>query len=356
MDFLQKFEHRPKTFMVAACLALIGLIGITDFVTGSEIFFSVFYLLAVGAGTWFVGTAFGVFLSILSAGAWISGDLAAGARFSSSFIPIWNSAILLAFYFIVVWLLSALRRLQADLEERVRERTVDLRREMSERERLEKEILEVSEREQRRIGRDLHDSLCQHFTGTALACRVLEEKLAARSLPEALQMENIVNLVEDGIGMARSLARGISPVEMEVEGLVAAFQVLATNISKLANVRCVFENDSPVLIRDAATATHLYRITQEAVTNAMRHGKAGRIDISLTNRNGEIMLSIEDDGVGLPDSWGTSPGLGTRIMAHRASMIGGRFSIEPNATGGTLVRCSVPVAAPVGAGPEVSVA
>jgi signal transduction histidine kinase len=343
LDFLGSFEHRSKTFVVAACLALIAVIGATDFLTGSEIFFSVFYLLAVGAGTWFVGTSFGVFLSILSAAAWIGGDVAAGARFSRPFVPIWNSAILLAFYFIVVWLVSALRRLRAVLEERVRERTVDLRREMAERERLEKEILEVSEREQRRIGRDLHDSLCQHFTGTALACRVLEEKLAAKSLPEADQMENIVNLVEDGIGMARSLARGISPVEMGPEGLVAAFQALATNVSKLANVHCVFETDTPISIPDAATATHLYRITQEAVTNAMRHGKAKRIDISLSSRNGEMTLSVEDDGVGLPDSWDAGPGLGTRIMAHRASMIGGKFSIEPNATGGTLVRCSLPI-------------
>jgi len=342
MDVLKKFERRSKSFIVAACLAFIGLIGATDFITGSEIFFSVFYLLAVGAGAWFVGRGFGFFLAILSAAAWILGDLAAGARYSSSFIPIWNSAILLAFYFIVVWLLATLRGLHADLEKRVRERTIDLTREMAERERLEKEILEVSEREQRRIGRDLHDSLCQHFTGTALACRVLEEKLAAKSLPESAQMANIVNLVEDGIGMARSLARGISPVEMEAEGLVAAFQIFAANITKLSKVRCVFENNSPISIPDAATATHLYRIAQEAVTNAMRHGKASRIDISLSSRNGQINLTIEDDGVGLPESWETGPGLGTRIMAHRAAMIGGTFSIEPNPTGGTLVTCSLP--------------
>lgn len=342
MDVLKKVERRSKSFIIAACIGFIGVIGATDFITGSEIFFSVFYLLAVGAGTWFVGRAFGFLLAMLSAAAWISGDVAAGARYSSSFIPIWNSAILVAFYLIVVWLIAKLRELNAVLEKRVRERTADLTREMTERERLEKELLDVSEREQRRIGRDLHDSLCQHFTGTALACRVLEEKLAAKALPEATQMENIVNLVEDGIGMARSLARGISPVEMEAEGLVAAFHILATNITKLSKVKCVFEADSPVSIPDAATATHLYRIAQEAVTNAMRHGKAGRIDISLSHRNGQITLTIEDDGVGLPDNWPANPGLGTRIMAHRASMIGGKFSIEPNPTGGTLVTCSLP--------------
>lgn len=346
MDVLQRIERRSKSFIVAACLLFVVIIGATDFLTGSEIFFSVFYLLAVGVGTWFVGRAFGIFLAVLSAVAWISGDFAAGARFASSFIPIWNSAILLAFYFIVVWLLTILRGLQADLEKRVRERTLDLTREMAERERLEKEILEVSEREQRRIGRDLHDSLCQHFTGVALACRVLEEKLEAKTLPESAQMANIVGLVEDGIGMARNLARGISPVEMEAEGLVAAFQILAANITQLSKVHCVFENETPVLIPDAVTATHLYRIAQEAVTNAMRHGKATRIDISLSNRNGQITLAIEDNGAGLPDRWEKNPGLGTRIMAHRAAIIGASFSIEPNPIGGTLVTCSIPVSVP----------
>src|SRR5205814_9381597 len=160
--------------------------------------------------------------------------------------PIWNTAILLGFYFIVVWLLVYLRGLHKDLENRVQQRTIALTREMAERERLEKEILQVSEREQRRSGRDLHDGLCQHLTGTALAGRVLEEKLAAKTLPEARDAGNIVGLVEDGIALARNLARGISPVEMEAEGLTAAFEELAANITKLSKVKCVFEKDSRV--------------------------------------------------------------------------------------------------------------
>ena len=345
MNLLSLFGRRSRSVVVGACLAFIALIGFTDFLTGFEVFFSVFYLLPVSAGTWFVGRGFGLFLASLSAGTWIAGDFAAGAHYSSSFIPIWNSGILLAFYFIVVWLVAALRGLQLGLEKRVEQRTVELTREMAERERLEKEILEVSEREQRRIGRDLHDSLCQHFTGTALACRVLEERLAAQQAPEARDAENIVSLVEDGIAMARGLARGISPVDMEAEGLVAAFQVLAANLTKIAKVQCVFESDASVSIRDGATATHLYRITQEAVSNAMRHGKARRIDINLSGRNRRVTLTVEDDGSGLPETWQTTPGLGTRIMAHRATMLGAEFSIEPNPTGGTLVTCSFPMGA-----------
>lgn len=343
MNLPGQFKRPSRQVVIGSCLGLVGLIGLTDFLTGFEVLFSIFYLLAVGAGAWFVSRGFGFFLSALSAAAWISGDFAAGARYSSPFIPIWNSAILLAFYCIVALLLDSLRSLQTGLELRVQQRTTELTREMAERERLEKEILEVSEREQRRIGRDLHDSLCQHLTGTALACRVLEERLNAKAAPEAKDLSNILGLVEEGTAMARSLARGISPVEMEPEGLVAAFHALAANLTKLTTTRCVFEIDQPVLIPNAMTATHLYRIAQEAVTNAMRHGKAGRIDISLTSRNGRITLAIEDNGEGLPETWQAGGGLGTRIMAHRAMMIGGELSIEPNPTGGTLVTCSLPL-------------
>jgi signal transduction histidine kinase len=345
MQLIRNLERRSRAFFVLTCLGCLIAVGVVDYLTGFEIFFSVFYLLGVGLGTWQVGKSFGVLMSLLSVAVWITGDLAAGARYSSSFIPVWNSLILLAFYLIVVWLLASLRSLQKDLENKVRQRTTALTQEMAERERLEKEILEVSEREQRRIGHDLHDNLCQHLTGTALAGQVLQEKLAARSLPEAKDANRIVELVEDGITLTRNLARGIYPVEMEGGGLVAAFQELTANITKTSKVTCVFEYDSPVLIHDAATATHLYRIAQEAVSNAIRHGKAGRIGIALGNRDGRVILIVEDDGTGLPDNWQKGQGLGTRIMAHRAAMMNASFSIEPNPTGGTLVECSLPAPA-----------
>jgi signal transduction histidine kinase len=128
---------------------------------------------------------------------------------------------------------------------------------------------------------------------------------------------------------------------MEAEGLMAAFQQLASNITKGAKVRCVFECDKPVLIHDDAAATHLYRITQEAVRNAIRHGKARRIGINLSERDGLVRLTIEDDGLGLPDDLQPTDGLGVQIMAHRAAMIGGTFAIEPAPTGGTIVTCSL---------------
>ncbi|MGA2542138.1 MAG: sensor histidine kinase [Verrucomicrobiota bacterium] len=343
IKLLQNLEHRSRPFWMLAGLGFLVLVGITDYRTGFELSFSVFYLLGIGLGAWFIGRWYGLFLSLLSVVVWITGDFAAGVHYSSPFIPIWNSTILLTFYSIVVWLLASLHSLHKGLEDRVRQSTLALTQEMAERERLEKEILEVSEREQRRLGRDLHDGLCQHLTGTALAGQVLREKLQAKASPEAADAAKIIGLVEDGITMARDLARGTYQVDMDAEGLMAALQELSANISKWSKTVCVFEHDAPVLIHNATTAMHLHRIAQEAVSNAIRHGKARRIVIELSERNGQVTLTVEDDGVGLSEGWQKSPGLGTRIMAHRAAMIGADFAIDLNPTGGTFVKCSLPI-------------
>jgi signal transduction histidine kinase len=337
-------ERRSRPFLILASLAGLAVIGLIDYLTGVELLFSVFYLLGVGLATWFVGRGFGLVMSVLSAVAWIGGDLAARAHYSSPWIPAWNALIMMVCYFVVVWLLASLRSLHRSLELRVQERTRALTREMAQRQRLEEEILKVSEREQRRIGHDLHDGLCQHLTATAMAAQVLDERLAAKSQPEAADAARVVGLIEEGITLARNLAQGLYPVEMEAEGLMMAFEELAANITRNAKVRCVFECEAPVLIHQDAVATHLYRIAQEAVRNALRHGKPQRIGISLSEHAGRAKLTVEDDGLGLPEHPAPGGGLGIRIMAHRASMIGGAFSVEPAPTGGTIVTCSFPKA------------
>ena len=343
--FFQSLESRPRPLLVLIGLAILALVGVVDYLAGFEISFSVFYLLGIAFATWFIGKSFGFIFSVLSVIISQVGDFAAGAHYSSVFVPVWNVIILASFYFIVVWLMANLRMSQKQLEAKVQQRTLSLTREIAERERLEKEVLEVSEREQRRIGHDLHDGLCQHWAATAMAGQVLNEKLAARSLAEAADAREIVKLAENGITLTRNLAHGISPAEMESEGLVNALHELADNVSKMFKVRCAFECDSPPAINDTAAATHLYRVAQEAVQNAVRHGKPGQIIISLAGRKERVELTVEDDGTGLPDDWQKQRGLGTRIMAHRAAMIGGAFSIEPNPTGGTFVKCSMPLPA-----------
>jgi signal transduction histidine kinase len=339
--WIEKFERRSRTLSAVVALGIVGVIGFVDFITGFETSFSVFYLLAIGLAAWFVGRGFAIFISILSVAVSLAGDLERGAHFSSALVPAWNAVILIAFYLVVVWLLAILRSLQRELEARVQQRTAALKEEMAERERLERELLEISEREQRRIGQDLHDSLCQHLTGTTLAGQVLEEKLAARNLPEATEASKVVELVEEGIKLSRKLAKGLHPVDMEADGLMLALEEYAVTSSELFKVSCRFECDLPVLIHDTVTAGHLFRIAQEAVGNAIKHGKAGNILIRLDASEEATVLSVKDDGVGLPEPLPKNHGMGLRIMAHRSGMIGGVFNARRDEAGGTLVTCEL---------------
>jgi two-component system CheB/CheR fusion protein len=215
-------------------------------------------------------------------------------------------------------------------------------RDITERKQLEREILEISDREQRRIGHDLHDGLCQHLAGIELMSQVLAKKLAPKSKAHAQQVREIANHVREAIAHTRSLARGLSPVTIESEGLTSALLELATNTEKIFQVRCRCEFDEPVAIHDHAVATHLFRIAQEAVSNAVKHGRAQRIVITLRNSPGRITLDISDNGNGFRKQPANHKGMGLHIMRSRASMIGAAMAIESNAQGGVRVTCTVP--------------
>lgn len=339
MGWINRFERQSRALVVLVTLLIVIVVGVVDYVTGWELSFSVFYLLAVGLATWFVGTQFAIFISVLSVAVSLGGDLANGGRYSSGLVPFWNASIVLGFYFVVVALLAKLRGLYGQLEARVKERTRALTEEMAERERVERELLDISEREQQRIGHDLHDSLGQHLTGVALAGQVLKEKLATRGVPEAADATHVVELAEQGIALSRKLAKGLHPVEMGAEGLMQALEELAANSGDLFRISCRFECDSPVLIRETTTSGHLYRIAQEAISNAVKHGKARNISVQLETLDEGIALRVRDDGIGLPEPLPRTAGMGLRIMAHRASMIGASFSARRQDTGGTVVSC-----------------
>ncbi|MGA3170315.1 MAG: sensor histidine kinase [Chthoniobacteraceae bacterium] len=336
---MARFNRLPRWQIVLITFGILIIVAFFDYITGYEINCTVFYLLAIGFGTWFAGAGFGLFVSVLSAVCTSLTSIATGQKYINPFAPYWNAAIVLSFYLIVVWLLRSLRSIQVTLEQRVRERTANLSSELSERKRLEKEILVISEREQQRIGRDIHDSLCQHLTGTALAEQFLVEKLTARSAPEVEDADRVVGLIEDAIYMARGLAGGLSPIDTEGEGLLTALTDLAKHFSSQFKVACRFDYDQPILIHDPAATTHLYRIAQEAVHNAIRHGKARNILIRLGKAGSVIMLTVRDDGSGLPAAAAPSHGMGLRNMKYRASMIGGNLTLE-NGRPGALVTCS----------------
>jgi PAS domain S-box-containing protein len=213
---------------------------------------------------------------------------------------------------------------------------------ITERKRLEQEILRISELEQRRIGQDLHDGLCQHLAATELMCQILEQNLAKRSKAAAGRVAEIGRQVREAISQTRLLARGLSPVVVESEGLMSALQELAANTERMFRVQCEFRCEIPVLVNDHSTATHLYRIAQEAISNAIRHGKARRMVVSLQGLADRIVLTVKDNGSGLPKDPAAAKGMGLRIMQYRAGMIGGSLGIQSDATkGGTLVTCSI---------------
>jgi PAS domain S-box-containing protein len=205
---------------------------------------------------------------------------------------------------------------------------------------LEKQILEISDREQARIGHDLHDGLCQLLVSTAFDCNSLERRLAELNLPETKQAQQIGLLLDRAITEARQLARGLYPVKLEADGLTSALEELAMHISARARINCQVESPESVSVRDNVLATQLYRIAQEAVNNALKHGQARRICIRVGASEQKLELSVTDDGLGI-DAVEDSNGMGLHIMKYRARTIGGTLQISRNEQAGTTVSCCV---------------
>jgi PAS domain S-box-containing protein len=210
---------------------------------------------------------------------------------------------------------------------------------VTESKRLEKAILDISAREQARIGQDLHDGLGQHLTGVAFMSKVLEQKLADQSQAEAADAAKIVQLVNQAINKTRELSRGLLPVRSDAPGLMSALDQWSGEVQDLFGIACRFTCEEPILIHDENLATHLYRIAQEAVNNAIKHGRPKHINISLMKLGEGLSMIVRDDGVGLPEDAGGKGGMGLRIMNYRAKMIGGTLQVKRGPTGGTVVTC-----------------
>jgi len=213
-------------------------------------------------------------------------------------------------------------------------------RDITERKRHEQEILAVSEHEQRRIGQDLHDDLCQRLAGIRLMADVLQRDLLAKAKPEAEQAGMIAARIRDAIANTKNIARGLSPVALESNGLMDALQELAENSAKLFQITCEFRFEECVLVDDNTVAMHLYRIAQEAVTNAVKHGGAKEIVIHLAESEDKCILTITDDGRGLPETFAKNQGTGLHIMKYRAATIGASLDVCRAGGRGICVSCS----------------
>jgi signal transduction histidine kinase len=243
---------------------------------------------------------------------------------------------------------------------------------------LQRQLLDITDTEQRRIGHDLHDGLGQHLTGIAFMSKLIEQRLAAKQHPEADAAHKIARLVNKAIGWTRDLARGLAPVDLErEEGLASALRQLTESTGEMYGANCRFEVAGEIPVQDMTAAIHLYRIAQEALNNAIRHGRPKSIVVRLTRQIQRIAISVEDDGRGFdpaapyrhdlesPTSAGVKlGGMGLRIMSYRAKMIGGKLEVRSRPGGGTVVTCTCPLPAttdhaaapaPASASPQSSV-
>jgi DNA-binding NarL/FixJ family response regulator/two-component sensor histidine kinase len=219
----------------------------------------------------------------------------------------------------------------------------DIRRE----ELLERQVLAIADREKERLGRELHDGVCQSLAGIAALTKGLSRRMAASAQPgPAAEADEIVQLLSEAIGEVRHLARCLGPVSLNGAGLVGGLEALARNVSHMYRASCkfVWDGHCPGLCEEAVT--HLMRIAQEAVRNAVAHGRADHIDICLECAEGSGLLSIRDNGVGLSEDVRDHHGIGLHTMNYRARAIGGALTLSRRPEGGTVVACAFPPASP----------
>lgn len=215
-------------------------------------------------------------------------------------------------------------------------------RDISERVRLEKELLEISNREQRRIGRDLHDGLGQDLTGIAMLGRALQKKLATSAHEDAATAAEIEEIANRTRSNLRNIVRGLNPISLEDGGFMDALRNLTNTAEEIFGVTCLLECDKVIDIEDRSVAEHLYYVAKEAVNNAVRHGHPHKIvvHIDVEDESRSIRLTISDDGKGISGDWHQSRGNGLRTMAYRARVVGGTFDVRRVEGGGVEVICT----------------
>jgi PAS domain S-box-containing protein len=212
-------------------------------------------------------------------------------------------------------------------------------RDITERKRLEMEILEISNREQRRIGHDLHDGVCQQLAGVAYRVDILADQLQEKNVAEFSEAERVGSLINQAIAQTRGVARGLFPVQLEENGLIWALEDLTENTGSLFRVKCELSYEEPFPAVENNAALHLYYIVQEAVMNAVKHGNAAQINIALARHEDRLVLTITDDGTGFDLSENNGAGMGIRIMRYRARVIGATLDLKSRPGQGTQITC-----------------
>ena len=333
MFFRQTLQRQPPWLVLLEALVLVGLVGWVDHVTSSEWSCFMPYAVPIVLVSWKTGRRLGFVFAFLCTATYCAADWQ-----NNPYQTRGGYALAVAcwwFYFSV--LVVAVTALKAKQElDRVRIETLERT------EGLERQILETSEREQQRIGRDLHDGLGPHLVAIRYAATFLANQLRQREQPEAAAAERIGNLVGDAVSLTRDLARGIFPVQMDGAGLAIALEELARTTSSLTGVSVSFYETGDTRIADPVEGMHLYRIAQEAVNNAAKHGGPRKITIALSTIQDSLRLTVADDGKGMGLSPDGTRGMGLDSMKYRARILGGELKIDSHPGEGTIVSCEMP--------------
>jgi signal transduction histidine kinase len=335
MGRAHRIFNKPQSAGLAGALTLLLVIGLLDALTGNEAGLTLFYALPIMLAVWQCGARLPLLVAFTASMVWWIADVFSAHTYPSPFVQAWNVAVRTGFFFAVSIAGTASRQ---------RQRAADARIQLLERaQELEHQVIEVSEYEQQRIGRDLHDGLCQYLAAIACSASSLQHKLETRGLPDfARSAGELAELLSNGVIETRNLSHGLMPVEIGHGGLAVALRELTDSTTQLAGIRCTFDHAGAELARHDLHATHLIRIAQEAIHNAVRHGKASNIHLSLTTNEHAATLSIADDGVGVSKAKPSPRGMGISIMRYRANALGGELLMEDRQPRGTIVSCTAP--------------
>lgn len=342
--FTRDDPRRGRSALIVVTIMLV--IAWLDYITGLRVSLNLFYVAPIALAVSRLGWKFAAAIALASVALRTIGDYYSDPTYFRSLAPtlFWNRMVDLAVYIALLLIFNAHVSLSRQLEARIHHRTTALERAVAARQRLQAQLFEISRRERNAIGRDLHDGLGQHLTATAMAADVLSNRLSQESHPAAKDAQTLAELMQSGVSQTRQIARGLLLAAVEPDELVPELEELAATVAQEQGVFCRFTRRGKLGPLDGSAASHLFYIAQEAVSNALRHGNAKSIEIDLTSSGEAVALTITDDGCGLdPANPAQNVGMGLRIMAHRAELIGGTFSIGPGTVRGTTVRCRVPL-------------
>ncbi len=277
-------------------------------------------------------------MSLIAALTWWWADVHAGHPYLKSWMECWEVFVRFNFFIITSIGTSAVKHQRDASASRIAllEYT----------HRLELEIIGISEREQERIGQDLHDGICQSLAALSCGAASLKDDLEEQGLSaEAKVADELAASLREVVGETRNLARGLVPVQMDEAGLSSALDELTASVTRLLGIQCVYEIVGNPVVHDNSAAVHLYRIAQEAINNATKHGKATKFLVSFIEDGRQMILRITDNGIGISKATTTNDGkgMGVGLMQYRARLSGGELNMTEAKAGGTIVSCEIPL-------------